>query len=138
MGTGAELKGRAISGSWGGRGRGEGLTHGRGPGSREVSDEVYHEPPRFPMSIRPCLGQALLDSGDAAAARAVFEADLFGLIGGRETYVVDKSGTVVSVHNNQFDPQSHVTTALAAVEELPGSPIDELIAQVRDALNLPA
>ena len=51
------------------------------------------------------------------------EKDLFGLLGGRETYVVDQSGTVVSVHNNQFDPKSHVTTALAAAESLPaGAP----------------
>jgi len=42
----------------------------------------------------------------------------FGLLGGRETYVIDKSGKVVSVHNNQFDPKSHVTTSLAAVAEL--------------------
>lgn len=33
-------------------------------------------------------------------------------------YVVDKSGKVVNVYNNQFDPKSHVTTSLAAVEEL--------------------
>mmetsp|Transcript_31375 Transcript_31375/g.93217 ORF Transcript_31375/g.93217 Transcript_31375/m.93217 type:complete len:196 (+) Transcript_31375:20-607(+) len=67
--------------------------------------------------------RVIVDDGDEMREELAIEKDLFGLLGGRETYVVDQSGTVVSVHNNQFDPKSHVTTALAAAESLPaGAP----------------
>ena len=53
-----------------------------------------------------------------------------GLLGGRETYVVDASGTV-GVHNNQFDPASHVTTALAAAETIPNlNPLEQFAASL--------
>jgi hypothetical protein len=56
------------------------------------------------------------------------EKDLFGLLGGRETYVVDSSGSVVNVFNSQFKPDDHVTTAIAAVEAMPQptSPLDAI------------
>ena len=44
--------------------------------------------------------------------------DLFGLLGGRETYVLDKSGTVQLVFNDQFGPEKHVPAALETLEEL--------------------
>ena len=56
------------------------------------------------------------------------------VLGGRESYVVDASGTVTAKHNNQFDPNSHVSTALDALSELHKSPFDELAAQVEGAL----
>ena len=37
----------------------------------------------------------------------------------RETYVVDGKGEVVSVHNNQFGPETHITTALEALVKMP-------------------
>lgn len=79
----------------------------------------------------------VVDEGDAMRTEIGIEKDLFGLLGGRETYVLDSSGTVASVHNNQFDPQSHVTTALAAVDELPEdkSPLEELLAQIQSTLQ---
>lgn len=43
----------------------------------------------------------VVDVGDAMREEIGIEKDLFGLLGGRETYVLDGSGTVVSVHNNQ-------------------------------------
>lgn len=58
-----------------------------------------------------------------------------GILGGRETYVLDGTGTVVSVHNNQFDPESHIQVALAAVDELPKSPVDEFLEQIKGALS---
>ena len=76
----------------------------------------------------------VVDEGDAMRTEVGIEKDLFGLLGGRETYVLDGSGTVVSVHNNQFDPESHVKVALAALDELPKSPVDELLAQIQGAL----
>ena len=41
--------------------------------------------------------------------------DLFGLLKGRETFVIDKDGIVVSTFNNQFDVEAHVAKALAAL-----------------------
>merc|ERR1712070_918947 len=75
----------------------------------------------------------VVDEGDELRSEIGIEKDLFGLLGGRETYVLDASGTVISVHNNQFDPESHIKVALAAVDELPKSPIDELIASIKSA-----
>lgn len=79
----------------------------------------------------------VVDEGDAMREAIGIEKDLFGLLGGRETYVVDGSGTVVSVHNNQFDPESHVKVSLAAIESMPksSSPIDDLLAQIKEALG---
>ena len=33
--------------------------------------------------------------------------------------MVDGKGEVVSVHNNQFGPETHITTALEALEKMP-------------------
>ena len=33
--------------------------------------------------------------------------------------MVDGKGEVVSVHNNQFGPETHITTALEALETMP-------------------
>ena len=48
--------------------------------------------------------------------------DLFGLLGGRETYVLDKSGTVQLVFNDQFGPEKHVPAALETLEMLAPEP----------------
>ena len=73
----------------------------------------------------------VVDEGDELRSEIGIEKDLFGLLGGRETYVLDASGTVISVHNNQFDPASHVKVALEAVETMPKSPFEELVAQLQ-------
>lgn len=77
----------------------------------------------------------IIDEDDAIRQEIGIEKDLFGLLGGRETYVLDGSGTVVGVHNNQFDPESHVRVALEAVESLPKSPIDEILDQIKEAVD---
>ena len=76
----------------------------------------------------------VVDENDSIREEIGIEKDFF-FLGGRETYVLDASGTVVSVHNNQFDPQSHVTVALEAVESLPKSPIDEILGQIKEAVD---
>merc|ERR1711990_88840 len=75
----------------------------------------------------------VVDEDDSVRNEIGIEKDLFGLLGGRETYLLDATGTVVAVHNNQFDPESHVKIALAAVDELPKSPVDTLLEQIKDA-----
>ena len=56
--------------------------------------------------------------------------DLFGVLSGRETYVVDRTGTVKMVFNDQFKTDEHVEKALAAAAACKGgrqgSFIDEL------------
>jgi len=76
--------------------------------------------------------QLYVDEDDAIRTAIGIEKDLFGLLGGRETYVVDASGTVTSVFNSQFDPAAHVATAKEAVEALPKSPVDMLKSQVAE------
>jgi len=44
------------------------------------------------------------------------KADLFGALAGRETYVIDKSGTVKLVFNSQFKPEEHVAKALEVAQ----------------------
>ena len=45
-------------------------------------------------------------------------ADLLGLIPGRVTYIVDKTGTVQQVFNSQFNSARHVTEALKILKSL--------------------
>ena len=63
--------------------------------------------------------KVVVDEADSVRTQVGIEKDLFGLLGGRETYVLDKSGTVVGVHNNQFGPETHVSTALDTLESMP-------------------
>jgi peroxiredoxin Q/BCP len=44
--------------------------------------------------------------------------NLFGLIPGRVTYIVDKKGIVQSVHNSQVNPESHIRMAKEAIKSL--------------------
>jgi peroxiredoxin Q/BCP len=43
---------------------------------------------------------------------------LFGLIPGRTTFVVDKTGTVIKRFNSQFSPVRHVREAILALESI--------------------
>lgn len=63
----------------------------------------------------------VVDEGNAVRREIGIKADLLGAIPGRETYVVDKAGTVTFVFNNQFDAKAHVTKALAASQALKGA-----------------
>lgn len=45
-------------------------------------------------------------------------ADLFGLIAGRGTYVIDGQGVVRHVFNNQFNFKKHVSEAIKVIKEL--------------------
>ncbi|HEX5743364.1 MAG TPA: peroxiredoxin, partial [Flavobacteriaceae bacterium] len=46
-------------------------------------------------------------------------ADLFGLIPGRVTYVINKAGKVVYIFNSQTQVEKHVNEALRFLQELP-------------------
>ena len=47
--------------------------------------------------------------------------NLFGLIPGRVTYVIDQTGTVRSIHNSLSDPEGHIRAAMATVQSLTNS-----------------
>merc|ERR1711990_121973 len=80
--------------------------------------------------------KVIADEGDELRNAVGIDKD-FGLLGGRETYVVDASGTIVGAHRNQFDPKSHITKSLEAVETLPKSPFDSFdIRQVAGVLGI--
>uniref|UniRef100_A0A7S2H2W8 thioredoxin-dependent peroxiredoxin n=1 Tax=Octactis speculum TaxID=3111310 RepID=A0A7S2H2W8_9STRA len=59
----------------------------------------------------------VVDEGDAVRDEIGIPKDLF-VLGGRETYVVDKAGTVAMVFNDQFKPEAHVTKALEVAASL--------------------
>ncbi|KAK9814578.1 hypothetical protein WJX72_008145 [[Myrmecia] bisecta] len=44
--------------------------------------------------------------------------DLLGLLPGRQTYVIDKKGTVVLSFNDQLNTDKHIEQALAAIQKL--------------------
>ena len=44
--------------------------------------------------------------------------NLFGLIAGRVTYVIDKKGLVNSIHNSQTNPRGHIDAAKKAIQTL--------------------
>jgi len=44
--------------------------------------------------------------------------DMFGMLPGRQTYVISKTGKVVLVFNSQLDVEGHVTKALDALKTL--------------------
>merc|ERR1712070_1255925 len=60
----------------------------------------------------------VVDEGNEIREEVGIAKDLFGFLPGRETYVLDKSGTVVEVFNNQFAPEKHVDVAEAALESI--------------------
>ncbi|KAJ1475465.1 thioredoxin-like protein [Baffinella frigidus] len=53
------------------------------------------------------------DEGNALRNRLDIKGDFFGALAGRETYVIDKAGSVKLVFNDQFKPEEHVSQALA-------------------------
>ena len=63
----------------------------------------------------------VVDEGDEVRSEVGIKADLFGALGGRETYVVDSKGTVAMAFNNQFQPEKHVDAAFPVIEELKAS-----------------
>lgn len=65
-------------------------------------------------------GQKLVvDEGDAVRNEIEIKKDLFGALGGRETYLVDGQGVVQFVFNDQFAAEAHAAKALAAAQALP-------------------
>ena len=62
--------------------------------------QAGHSAPAHPLQVRSLYG---------------VPKDLLGLLEGRQTYVIDKEGTVKLCFNSQFSPERHPQEALAAL-----------------------
>ena len=60
----------------------------------------------------------LSDEGNKVRKLFGVPADLFGLIPGRVTYIVDYEGKIVHIFNSQFNATKHVEEALAILNEM--------------------
>ena len=56
------------------------------------------------------------DADNSVRKQLGIQDDLFGALAGRETYVIDKSGTVKLAFNSQFQPEEHVAKALEVAQ----------------------
>lgn len=60
----------------------------------------------------------LSDEGDEIRKEWGVPSDLFGALPGRQTYVLDKTGKVQLIYNNQFQPEKHIDETLKLLESL--------------------
>lgn len=61
------------------------------------------------------------DKGGKAREQYQVKASFLGLVDGRETFVIDRGGTIRHVFNSQVQPLKHVTEALGVLSSLPES-----------------
>jgi len=57
----------------------------------------------------------LSDEGGKIAQALQIPKDVFGLLNGRQTYVIDQEGKIKKVFNSQFEPEKHVDVSLSAL-----------------------
>ncbi|KAG1334373.1 putative Peroxiredoxin Q, chloroplastic [Cocos nucifera] len=60
----------------------------------------------------------LSDEGNMVRKEWGVPSDLFGVLPGRQTYVIDRNGVVQLVYNNQFQPEKHVEETLKLLQSL--------------------
>ena len=60
----------------------------------------------------------LVDTGNRVRDAFGVKADLFGLIPGRVTYVIDAKGIIRSIYSSQMNVTKHVSEALSAIEKM--------------------
>nr|XP_010917427.1 peroxiredoxin Q, chloroplastic [Elaeis guineensis] len=58
----------------------------------------------------------LSDEGNTVRKEWGVPSDLFGVLPGRQTYVIDRKGVVQLVYNNQFQPEKHVEETLKLLQ----------------------
>lgn len=74
------------------------------------SHKKFEEKYKLPYTL-------LSDQGNMVRKMFGVESDFLGLIPGRVTFVVDKSGKVISKFNSQMDVLKHVDSALEALNK---------------------
>ncbi|KAL3532737.1 hypothetical protein ACH5RR_006258 [Cinchona calisaya] len=74
-------------------------------GDDPSSHKAFAKKYRLPFTL-------LSDEGNKIRKQWGVPADLFGTLPGRQTYVIDKSGVVQLIYNNQFQPEKHIDETL--------------------------
>lgn len=80
-------------------------------GDSSESHKEFAKKYRLPYTL-------LSDEGDKVRKEWGVPSDLFGALAGRQTYVLDKSGKVQLIYNNQFQPEKHIDETLKFLESL--------------------
>ncbi|MBK7857348.1 MAG: peroxiredoxin [Archangiaceae bacterium] len=75
------------------------------------SKKAFAEKHRLPYTL-------VADEGGAVREKFGVKGSFFGLLDGRETYVIDSQGVVRHVFNSQVQPGKHVTEALGVLKTL--------------------
>lgn len=57
----------------------------------------------------------LSDEGGSITQKLQIPKDAFGLLNGRQTYVIDQDGKIKKVFNSQFEPEKHVDVSLSSL-----------------------
>ncbi|GAU16814.1 hypothetical protein TSUD_200570 [Trifolium subterraneum] len=80
-------------------------------GDSPASHKAFAQKYRLPFTL-------LSDEGNKVRKDWGVPGDFFGSLPGRETYVIDKTGVVQLVYNNQFQPEKHVDETLKLLQSL--------------------
>ncbi|XP_057417068.1 peroxiredoxin Q, chloroplastic isoform X2 [Lotus japonicus] len=80
-------------------------------GDDSSSHKAFAKKYRLPFTL-------LSDEGNKVRKEWGVPGDFFGALPGRETYVLDKSGVVQLVYNNQFQPEKHIDETLKLLQSL--------------------
>ncbi|CAI5478611.1 unnamed protein product [Closterium sp. Yama58-4] len=78
-------------------------------GDSPESHKLFAEKYSLPFTL-------LYDEGNAVRKEWGVPSDLFGVLPGRQTYVIDKKGVVQLIFNNQFQPEKHIDETIAVLE----------------------
>ncbi|GLT76223.1 hypothetical protein SLA2020_478960 [Shorea laevis] len=80
-------------------------------GDDPSSHKAFAKKYRLPFTL-------LSDEGNKVRKEWGVPADFFGSLPGRQTYVLDKNGTVQLIYNNQFQPEKHIDETLKLLQSL--------------------
>ena len=80
-------------------------------GDNVASHKKFEEKYNLPFTL-------LADTDDKLRDLFGVEGDLFGLIPGRVTYMVDKKGIIAYIFDSQTNTEKHISESLAAIKRL--------------------
>ncbi|CAN0839515.1 Peroxiredoxin Q, chloroplastic [Linum grandiflorum] len=80
-------------------------------GDDSSSHKSFAKKYRLPFTL-------LSDEGNKVRKDWGVPSDLFGVLPGRQTYVLDKKGVVQLIYNNQFQPEKHIDETLKLLQTL--------------------
>lgn len=80
-------------------------------GDDPSSHKAFAKKYRLPFTL-------LSDEGNKVRKEWGVPGDFFGALPGRQTYVLDKTGKVQLIYNNQFQPEKHIDETLKLLQSL--------------------